>query len=222
MNRKTVTGTHKSPRPDSSISHPDHQMLFEIAADQGGYFTTAQARQAGFSKYLLHHHVRRGRFRPAKLRRGLYRLRDFPTGLHEEFWEALVSEGPDAVLSHESALRLHKLSNVSPRVVHLWVPYSRRPRHQDTSKLRRTKLHVTRKWLEPDESTLVDGLRVTTPLRTILDVAESGTSPDQVVAAIKQALERGWATPEQLKNSARARGSLVATRADRYLQEALE
>lgn len=56
---------------------PDRERLFEIAAEQGGYVTTAQARTAGFSWALRSHHAKRGRF--VRIRRGLYRLRMDPS-----------------------------------------------------------------------------------------------------------------------------------------------
>ncbi|HKV45583.1 MAG TPA: hypothetical protein VJT32_13065 [bacterium] len=54
--------------------------------------------------------------------------------------------------------------------------------------------------------TVVDGLRVTTPLRTLLDVTMGDTNPRQVVRAIKQALERQWVTVDALLSAARAEG----------------
>ncbi len=200
---------------------PDHRLLFEIAADQGGYFTTPQAHEAGFSDPLIHYHAQRGKFRPIWLRHGLYRLLDFPTNPHDELWAALVAVGPEAVLSHESALRLHNLSDVTPRLVHLWIPYVKRPR-MARSIPHGVKIHVARVWLQPHEVTLVDGLRVTTPLRTLLDIAASGTLPDQVVAAIKQGLERKWFKTDEFIRAAHARGPRVTSRVDRFLREATE
>ena len=54
-----------------------------------------------------------------------------------------------------------------------------------------------------------DGIRVTSPVRTILDVAEAGMSPDQVSRAVRQAVERGLATRSQLRERGRERGRRV-------------
>ncbi len=205
--------------PDPSKPRPNHRLLFEIAADQGGYFTAKQAHEAGFSDPLIHHHAQRGRFKPIWPRHGLYRLRDFPTSQHEYVWAALIGAGQDAVLSHESALRLHGLSDITPRLIHVWIPFERRPR-LPRSVPHGVKYHVSRKWLRSEEITFVDGLRVTTPLRTLLDVAVGGTAPDQVVMAIKQALEREWIKADEFRRAAQTRGPKVAARAERLLREA--
>jgi predicted transcriptional regulator of viral defense system len=184
---------------------PDHRLLFEIAADQGGYFTARQAHEAGFSKDLIRYYVHRGKFRVGRSRRGVYRLRDFPASSNEHLWAALAAAGPDAVISHESALRLHNLSDVVPRHIDLWIPYKKR---WLTSKAlgRGVKRHVARKPLRPEEVTIVDGLRATTPLRTLIDVAVGDTNPRQAVLAIKQASDRQWITRDALAKAAQARG----------------
>ncbi len=218
--RPSRHGEHASQR-NPIKSRPDHKLLFEVATDQGGYFTAKQAHEAGFSDPLIHYHTQRGRFKPIWPRHGLYRLRDFPTSQHEHFWAAWVAAGPDAVLSHESALRLHGLSDITPRFVHVWIPFDRRPR-LPRSIPHGVKYHVTRKWLKPEEITLVDGLRVTTPLRTLLDVAAGGTTPDQVAMAIKRALEREWIKADEFLRVARTRGPKAAARAEKLLREATE
>lgn len=212
----------RAPRPGPTHRRPDHRFLFEIAADQGGYFTAAQGHEAGFSKNLIRYYVHRGKFQILRPRGGVYRLRDFPSGPHEELWAALVAAGPEAILSHESALRLHHLSDVTPRAIDMWIPYEKRWL-KPQSVARGVKLHVARARLRPNEMTVVDGLRVTTPLRTLLDVTTGDTNPRQVVLAIKQALERQWVTVDGLLSAARARGDRrTAARAERFIREASE
>ncbi len=178
--------------------------------------------EAGFSKNLIRYYVQRGKFRDLRPRGGVYRLRDFPSGPHEELWTALVAAGPEAVLSHESALRLHNLSDVTPRGIDLWIPYEKRWL-KPQSVARGVKLHVTRARLQPNETTVVDGLRVTNPLRTLLDVTTGDTNPRQVVLAIRQALERQWVTVDALLSAARARGDRrTAARVERFIREASE
>ncbi len=50
---------------------------------------------------------------------------------------------------------------------------------------------------------------MTAPARTILDAAEKGTAPEQIEMAVAQAVERGMATPEQLREGAAARSKRV-------------
>jgi hypothetical protein len=54
--------------------------LNRVAYSQDGYFTSRQAGEHGFSAQLLALHVRSGRYE--RIRRGLYRLRDYPGSPH--------------------------------------------------------------------------------------------------------------------------------------------
>jgi predicted transcriptional regulator of viral defense system len=58
--------------------------------------------------------------------RGVYRFADNPPGYLEHLRDYAQALGPNAVFSHETALTLHELSDVSPRYVHVRVPRSRR------------------------------------------------------------------------------------------------
>ncbi len=99
--------------------------LFEIASEQGGYFTTARAQACGFSRALLAHHAKTGRF--LGVRKGLYRIREYPSSPREDVIAAWLAAGKEsAIVSHESALDLLGLSDVVPEVVRLTVPRSKR------------------------------------------------------------------------------------------------
>jgi hypothetical protein len=51
---------------------------------------------------------------------------------------------------------------------------------------------------------------VTSATRTILDAAEAGTAPEQIELAVVQAIRRGLAIPELLRQEASERGRRVA------------
>jgi predicted transcriptional regulator of viral defense system len=183
---------------------PDADGLFAQASEQAGYFTSAQARAHGYSWTMLSHHTATGRF--IRLRRGLYRLRDYPSSPHEEVMAAWLAAGKEnAVVSHESALDLLDLSDVIPDCVHLTVPRSRRGLVAPAGVV----LHTTIQAPVPQDTMTWDGVRLTTPLRSILDAAEYGTSPEQIVMAITQAVERGQIFPDALRSRARGYGARV-------------
>lgn len=185
-------------------SGPNHGCLYEVASEQGGYFTAAQARHCGFSRANLSHHVRAGRY--LRLRRGLYRLREYPSSPREDVLSAWLAFGRDAaVVSHESALDLLGLSDVVPEQVHVTISRARRGR----SKLPGVRVHTTTLPPAPDEIMQVEGVRITAPARSIADVAAAGASPEHVVAATRQALVRGMVTREQLERVAGQRGGAV-------------
>lgn len=185
---------------------PDRAKLFEIASEQGGYFTAEQARACGFSRALLSHHVKSGRF--IRVRRGLYRFREYPSSPREHVLMAWLTVGKDtAVVSHESALDVLGISDVIPDAVHLTVSRSRR----NLPSIPGVRIHTTTRALAPDDQVMRDGIGITSAARSILDAAESGAAPEQIEKAIAQAIDRGLATGQQLKHDAAERGRRVAS-----------
>jgi hypothetical protein len=182
---------------------PDHEALFETASAQAGYFTAAQALDHGFSSALLTHHTMAGRF--LRVARGLYRLRDYPSAPGEEIVAAWLRQGPQAVVSHESALELLGLSDVIADRVHLTVSRERRRLVAQPGVM----IHTTTHPLTDADIISRQGLRLTAPPRAIADVAAAGMAPDQVAAAVSQALQRGLTTPALLREAARSRGRRV-------------
>jgi hypothetical protein len=69
--------------------------------------------------------------------------------------------------------------------------------------------HTTTKPLGAGDVVIRDGIRVTSAVRSILDSAEAGTAPEQVVAALREALDRGMATRAQVSDAARSRSKRV-------------
>jgi predicted transcriptional regulator of viral defense system len=189
----------------SDIQTPDAIALNRISYGQDGYFTSRQARESGFSPQLLAHHVRSGRYE--HVRRGLYRLRDYPGSSHEEVRAKWLAVGAErAVVSHESALELHGLSDVLPNTVHLLVDRDDRGIKPPEGVV----LHTTTKALEPREVVSREGVRVTDPVRSILDAAGAGTAPEPIEMAVRQALDEGLATRRSLLARANRRGRRIA------------
>lgn len=189
---------------DTGPRTPDHGCLFDYAAGQQGYFTSAQARECGFNWDMLTYHTRTGRFERA--RRGLYRLRDYPSSPREEVVAAWLAAGKDtAVVSHESALDLLELSDVIPSQIHLTVPRSRR-HHPD---LPGVVFHTTSRPYRPADVIFHEGMRVTAANRAIVDAAEAGTAPEQIEMAVREALERGIISPARLERDASERNQRV-------------
>jgi predicted transcriptional regulator of viral defense system len=185
---------------------PDIRALETEAYEQHGYFTSGQARAHGVSSQLLNHHVRRGRYEP--VRRGLYRLQGFPRSEHDEMREKWMAVGAEkAVLSHQSALALLELSDAIPDAVHLLVPR----RHRGLRRPPGVVLHT-----RPDDEQVPtvwrDGLPLTAPARTLVDVVDD-LQPEQAALAVRQALRRGLLTERQLTEEAGRRGKTQAVEA---------
>ena len=185
-----------------------YERLFQIAEAQAGYFTTAQAQALGIARAQLSRYVTAGKLERSQ--QGVYRLTPFPRVPHEDLFIAWLAAGPEAVISHDSALAIYQLSDALPAHVHLTVPRTashRRPGY---------RLHTSR--ITPAEITHYGGLQVTTVARTIADIACDGLADDLVIQAVQEAVARGLATPEQLRAAAAQRGPAVT----RLIQRALE
>ena len=182
-----------------SATPPDHQKLYEIAEQQAGYFTAAQAQAVGLSRPLLSYHTRAGRF--GRISQGIYRLTQFPGSPYEDLFVAWLRTGADSVVSHESALAVYELSDVLPSEVHVIVPRTASRRRKGI------RLHTNR--LRADEVTQRAGLPVTTVPRTIADVIASGLAQEQVDLAIREALQRGLTTREDLLAQAERRSGRI-------------
>lgn len=172
--------------------HPDWDRLYETAAAQEGLFTTKQGAEAGYSPQLLAHHVEFGKV--ARVRRGIYRVVHFPAGEHEELVVAWLWSGLEGVVSHQSALALHDLSDVLPSKIHLTLPdaWSNR-RFRVPRGIVLHYAHVPRRdrgWLGP--------VPVTTPRRTLDDCAAAALAPELLHQAAEQALRRGLVTKREL------------------------
>jgi|SRR5579884_310338 len=177
----------------------DIRGLETVAYEQSGYFTSEQARTHGVSRQLLNHHVKQGRFE--QIRRGLYRVRGFPSSQHDDIREKWMAVGPEkAIVSHESALALLELSDNIPDEVHLLVP--RRYRG-----LRRPPGVVIHTFPDAEKVATLrrDGMTVTAPARTLVDVADE-LQPEQAAMATRQALSRALLTRTQLEQEASRRG----------------
>lgn len=171
----------------SHDSRSNRRLLYEIADAQGGYFTADQALGVGYAYSQQHFH--RQSWAWEQVARGLFRLRDYPPGEREDLirwslWSRNQKGIPQAVISHETALTVHDLSDVMPAAIHLTVPPAFRKRTPAGCVLHRASL-------SPIDSEQRIGFCVTTPLRTLMDVAESALSQEFLNQAVLGALQRG-------------------------------
>ena len=187
-----------------------YDALYPVAEQQAGYFTAAQAGAAGYSRRQLTYYVTTRRF--DRVRRGVYRLSHHPASANEDLFLAWLQVGPQAVISHESALALYELSDALPAAIHLTVTPQTSRRHPGL------RLHTNR--LSVDEITRFGGLPVTTVPRTILDVAVSGLAEELVFQAVRQAIQRGLVLAGTLRAAAERRGGRARRLIRRALQEA--
>lgn len=182
--------------------------LFDCAAGQGGYFTAAQAREIGYSYQAQAHHVGAGNW--LRVDRGLFRLVEWVPDVHDYLARWTLWSRGQGVVSHESALAVHGFGEFEPVRVHLTVPpaFTRR---DDAVDLHRADLPAE----DVQERT---GFRVTTPVRSVIDVAAFRPDEEQLARAIGEARTLGLLTARRLRSRAEAVDPLAALYIERALQ----
>lgn len=177
---------------EPEFNGPNWDRLFETAAGQSGYVTTKQAAEAGYSTHLLRKHVHAGRV--TRPQRGIYRLVHFPANEHEELVTAWLWSEQAGVVSHQTALSLHGLSDVLPAQVHLTLPAAWRKRRFRVPP--DVVLHHAD--VAPEGRAWFSAVPTTNPRRTLNDCARDGLSPELLRQAAQQALRRGLVTKSEL------------------------
>jgi predicted transcriptional regulator of viral defense system len=193
------------------------QRLFELASNQAGYFTAAQARGLGYSARSLVHHVAAGHFE--RISRGFYRLVGVPADSHDDIIAAWLRFAPRrAVVSHDTALTLYDLAPSRSHEIHLTLPRERRPRTAQAATA--IRLHTTMVPLRRDEVASRFGVQITSPARTIADVADIGTDPSVIVEATARALNTGLISQNELHTAVKGRSTRVQQLVRRAIEEA--
>lgn len=185
------------------MAHPARdsaRALAAVARAQGGLFTTRQALEAGYGYPHVEYHESTGAFE--RVGRGLYRLEGVPPSEHDDLirlslWSRDRGGEPQAVVSHESALVLHALSDLLPGRVSLTVP----PRFRKLASKGCVLYKAVLAGADVEER---EGFRVTAPLRTLLDAAAAGVSQEQLDKAVADALARGLVRKTALDTAVRA------------------
>ena len=195
MNEKRVsrsTGRIRKARP------PVDATLAAIAEAQDGLFTRADAKQAEASQQLISRRVRSGRW--CVVLPGVYRFAGTPPSRQMARRAALLWAGEGAVVSNVAAARLYGfkyLGEIPGETVEITVPLKRRLRHEGVAIHRSVVPKCDRrKW---------SGLAVTTPARTLIDIA-SLFDRDHLKRIVEGVLRDGRATVDELKTRIRRLG----------------
>jgi very-short-patch-repair endonuclease len=150
---KPVMGAEPQPR------ELDEQIA-ALAGRQHGIVARAQLAALGISRRAIGHRLERGRLH--LLHRGVYAVGHRAVSREGRWMAAVLAMGSEAVLSHRSAAALWGIRATGRARIEVTVPG---PRHS------RPALQVHRAALANDEVTVHRGIPVTTPNRTLLDLA---------------------------------------------------
>lgn len=130
-----------------------------LAGRQGGHVTREQLRALGLSPRAIQHRRVRGLLIP--VHRGVYAVGRLPTSPHDRAHGALLAIGEQSALAGASAMALYGLRRRWPEPLEL---VSTTDRRLPTLTIRQSKTLLRR------DVVLREGLRVTSPARTLLDV----------------------------------------------------
>ena len=181
--------------------------LITVASLQGGYFTAAQALEAGYRYPNQKFHVDRGNWN--RVDRGIFRLPEWPIGPHDDLVRWSLWALGRAVVSHVTALTVHGYGEFESSRVNLTVP----PRFAKAD----AAVVLHRALLANDDIQVREGFRVTTVMRSLIDVAGAGADQDQLASAIAEAQQAGAITLRRL----RERAEEVDVRAALRIEQAL-
>jgi very-short-patch-repair endonuclease len=138
------------------------RILRTLGAAQHGVASRAQLLAHGISSHAIDRLIRCGRL--FVLHRGVYQIGPLPQARAPEM-SATLRCGPAGRISHGSAALMHGLMAArADRTVEVTMHRTRRRR------IPGVRIHRVRD-LRSDEVTRIDGIPVTTPARTLLDIA---------------------------------------------------
>src|SRR4051794_12294500 len=142
-----------------------------------------QLERIGLSRHEIGDRVRAGRLHP--LHRGIYAVGHRSLSREGRYLAAVLFAGEGAALSHCSAADLWELRASREPDIDVTAPMHRRG---DAS------VRIRQNDLDPRDTMTRAGIRVTKPLRTILDLAAAIDDEKQLERAIRQAVYRKLTT----------------------------
>ena len=157
--------------------------ILELAREQHGFVRTSDLRDAGISPKRLVDYAARGQ--AEHLGHGLYRLNLVPPSQWDEFMKATAWPDGRGVLSHETALDLHGLCDVSPDHIDVSVPKAYRTHRRVPAPYR---LHARN--LTDGDVTYLEGVPIVRPAKAIEDGIEIRLRPSLIEQALETAEEQ--------------------------------
>jgi very-short-patch-repair endonuclease len=151
-------------------------------------FTVEQAAAVGVTLRMLQVACEHGWV--CRLRYGVYVLAGASPSRWRPVVAAALAAGPESAISHGTAATIHQFHGIQTDKIELILPLSARRNLQDVCSHRSSTL-------VPTDIQVRRGLRVTTPVRTIIDIADRFQDPLLGLILDEGTLARLW-TPEEI------------------------
>jgi hypothetical protein len=166
---------------------------------QYGIVSRSQALRAGLTVDMIKFRVRSGRWR--QIHPGIYATFTGSPGRTAQLWAAVLSAGHGAMLSHETAAELHRLTDKPTDLIHVTVP-----RHRHVAAVRGVSLHRCTRAVEAV-------LGHSNPPRTrveetVLDLTQTAATFDDVCGWVTRAFARDLTDETRLRRAMSARKKL--------------
>jgi hypothetical protein len=135
------------------------------------------------------------------MHRGVYATFTGPPGRGAWLWAAVLSAGPGAALSHETAAELHRLTDRPAETIHVTIPHNRRIRAVEGVSLHRSDRVVAaaRGNAYPPRTSVEE---------TVLDLVQASKSFDDVCGWVTRAIARDLTDETRLRQAMTARSRL--------------
>jgi len=170
-----------------------------LARHQNGVVSRSQALRAGLTVDMIKFRIRSGRWR--QIHPGVYATFTGMPGRSAQLWAALLSAGHGAVLSHETAAELHRLTDKRADPIHVTVP---RQRH--VIAVSAVRIHRSARAFE---SALGHANPPTTKVEeTLLDLTQTAATFDDVCGWVTRAFARDLVDETRLRAAMSVRPKL--------------
>jgi REase_MTES_1575/Transcriptional regulator, AbiEi antitoxin len=191
-----MSGVRRGPSGSRTrdASAPVDRRIAAIAARQHGVVARTQLRQLGLKETAIARRLEAGRLHP--VHRGVYAVGHPLLSRHGRWTAAVLACGRGAVLSHGSAAALWELRPAAGTGIDVTVPGTGRRRRPGVT------IHRAR-GLSAEELDVHRGIPVTTPARTVLDLAAT-LAPRALEHLLDQAEILGLADEPALRTVAAA------------------
>jgi very-short-patch-repair endonuclease len=140
--------------------HPVDAVISALAERQHGVVSRDQLSAVGIGRRAIGHRLECGRL--LLIHRGVFAVGHRALSREGRWLAAVLAAGPGAALSHQSAAALWLIRETARGRIDVTVPVTRRPR---------MTIHIHEARLPVDELTTTQRIPVTTPARTLLDLA---------------------------------------------------
>ena len=162
--------------------------LRRLATEQLGLFSRAQAFEAGLTTGAITRRVRSGRWE--RILPHVYGIMGVPSSNRRSAMAAALWAGDGAVVSHGTAGVLWGIEGVRGPRTELWVPSPRHPHVEQLVVHRGTRV-------DRADRTAIGPIPVTTPIRTLIDLA-ARLEDDRLLVAMESVFGQKLGTPERL------------------------